>query len=115
VADQGDLPCPVLLAKKFRFAFAPNRTYNSAIPPFHKGRFAIVTDVGRGAVDADGAEDERRLRRTAKSCGPAGVKLAENFPEVTVTRKPDSPGRARRKPLKPLRRECRVMPATRGF
>jgi hypothetical protein len=60
VADQGDLPCPVLLAKKFRFVFAPNQTYNSAIPPFHKGRFAIVTDVRRDAVDADGADDERR-------------------------------------------------------
>jgi hypothetical protein len=33
----------------------PNHNYNSAIPLFHNGRFAIVTDVGRGAVDAYGA------------------------------------------------------------
>jgi hypothetical protein len=31
-----------------------------AIPPFHKGRFAIVTNVARDAVDAEGALDETR-------------------------------------------------------
>ena len=31
-----------------------------AIPSHTEGRFAIVTDVGRDAVDADGAFDERR-------------------------------------------------------
>jgi hypothetical protein len=57
VADQTDLPCPLTPAKIFRFALAPNQTYNSAIPLLHKGRFAIVTDVGRDAVDACGALD----------------------------------------------------------
>jgi hypothetical protein len=42
-----------LLSNKFRFAFTPNHTYKSGHPaPYTKGRFAIVTDVGRGAVDA---------------------------------------------------------------
>jgi len=31
---------------------------------------AIVTNVGRDAVDALAAQDERRTKRTAKSCGP---------------------------------------------
>src|SRR6202022_1854928 len=39
--------------------------------PFpQEGRHAIVTAAGRDAVDADGAFDEWRLTRTAKSCGP---------------------------------------------
>jgi hypothetical protein len=29
-----------------------------AIPSQSEGRFAIVTNAGRGAVDADGAKDE---------------------------------------------------------
>ena len=44
-----------------------------------EGRLAIVTDAGRDAVDADGAIDERRLRRTAKSCGPDTPTLVSSF------------------------------------
>jgi hypothetical protein len=51
----------------------------SVISPFYKGRFAIVTDVRRDAVDAEGADDERRLRRTAKSCGPDASTPASNW------------------------------------
>jgi hypothetical protein len=40
------------------------------IPSQTEGRHAIVTAAGRDAVDADSAADERRVRRTAKSCGP---------------------------------------------
>jgi hypothetical protein len=32
---------------------------SSPCPASHKGRFAIVTNAGRDAVDADGAADER--------------------------------------------------------
>jgi len=35
-----------------------------------EGRFAVVTNVGRDAVDADCARDDARMKRTAKSCGP---------------------------------------------
>ena len=78
-----------------------------------RGALAIVTNVGRDAVDAGGA-----FRRTALSADgevvwswrlDAGVKFAE--PSVgDGDKKARSPGRARRKPLKPLRRECRVTP-----
>jgi hypothetical protein len=48
-----------LLSKKFSLC----RLVETAIEPVHpvptKGRFAIVTDVGRDAVDAGGAADER--------------------------------------------------------
>src|ERR1700756_4418383 len=49
--------------------------------------------------------------RTAKACGPgalvAGANPRVEEPGGTVTQKPVSPGRARDKPLTPLRRECR--------
>ena len=35
-----------------------------------EGRFAIVTNVGRDAVDAGCATDECAMWRTAKSCRP---------------------------------------------
>src|ERR1700704_5214926 len=47
------------------------------------------------------------LRRTAKSCGPDASTLASSFAQKTARGDGDkrarSPGRARRKPLKPLR------------
>ena len=33
-----------------------------AVPPRHEGRFAIVTNAGRDAVDADSSFDEWRYR-----------------------------------------------------
>src|ERR1700731_2194539 len=58
--------------------------------------------------------DEARRTRTGKSCGPdaptLASSLAESFPRGDGGKQARSPGRARRKPLKPLRRECRVFP-----
>src|SRR5258706_8792769 len=100
-----------------------------------EGRIAIVTDAGRDAVDAAAFcargdrragsygsvsdqqhADERRLLRTAKSCGPDAPTLASSSRRrvgptgrtysISVDdggKKARSPGRARRKPLKPLR------------
>jgi hypothetical protein len=39
-------------------------------PALLGGALAIVTNVGRDAMDAEASLDERRLWRTAKSCGP---------------------------------------------
>jgi hypothetical protein len=56
----------------------------------------------------------RRLRRTAKSCGPDAPTLASSRRKAIFAgeggKKARSPGRARNKPLKPLRGECRVIP-----
>ena len=57
------------------------------------------------------------LSRTAKSCGPDAPTLASSRwddPLTMVATKPGSPGRARRKPLKPLRREGRMLRLTCG-
>jgi hypothetical protein len=60
-----------------------------AVPP-ERGALAIVTNVGRDAVDAKAPKDERRLcpakpfgrrrvMRTAKSCGPDASTLASSW------------------------------------
>jgi len=67
---------------------------NRSVP--FRGALAIVTDVGRDAVDACSAFDEWRVRRTAKSCGPGAPTLALSFADViceaTVARKPGHRG-----------------------
>src|SRR6202021_718110 len=58
-----------------------------------------------------------RQLRTAKSCGPDAPTLASSLRRSFVSdggKKARSPGRARRKPLKPLRREGRVSRRTCG-
>jgi hypothetical protein len=56
----------------------------------------IATNAGRDAMDADVPPDERRVKRTAKSCGPdastLAFKSAGSIPLATVTRKPDHRG-----------------------
>ena len=65
-------------------------------------------------MDAGGASDEGACLRTVKSCGSDASTLAFKFLRSKLLRddgdkKARSPGRARRKPLKPLRGECRVI------
>jgi hypothetical protein len=50
---QSDLACPVLAPKIFLFPSDPNHRLIPRRPVPNEGRFAIVTDVGRDAVDAD--------------------------------------------------------------
>ena len=45
--------CPALFAKIFRFPRRANHLYKLAPSRPTEGRFAIVTDAGRDAVDAD--------------------------------------------------------------
>src|SRR6476620_9599988 len=53
------------------------------------------------------------LKRTAKSCGPDAPTLASSSRKTVVAddggKRARSPGRARRKPLKLLRGECRAI------
>jgi len=50
------------LREKFSaFAVGQITFTNSPVSPRHEGRFAIVTDVRRDAVDASGASDEGAL------------------------------------------------------
>jgi len=84
-----------------------------AIPFPIEGRFAIVTDVGFGMRWMRQRARRTMLLRTAKPCGPDAPTLAftsrRRVPRLAGHggNKARSPGRARSKPLKPLRRECR--------
>src|SRR5579871_1429159 len=72
-------------------------------------------DAGRDAVDACGATDERANKRTAKSCGPDIPTLMSSLRGDDLAgdggKKARSPGRARRKPLKPFAQGMPVMSA----
>jgi hypothetical protein len=59
---QTDLPCPVSVAKIFRFATDPNHSYNSRHPVPREGRWPSSRTLGRVAVDAaaSGAKGVRR-------------------------------------------------------
>jgi len=77
-----------------------------------EGRCATSPTRGGHAVDADGAPDEGRWKRTAKSCGPDTpmlVSSSRSSARATVAKVQGSP---RRSPIsrKPLRGECRVIP-----
>jgi hypothetical protein len=50
--------CPVPFEKIFCFSEIPNHLHNPRHPVPLKGRFAIVTNAGRAAVDAGCASDE---------------------------------------------------------
>jgi hypothetical protein len=50
---QADLPCPVVAQKIIRFTSDPNHRLIPRHPVPYEGRFAIVTDVRRDAVDAE--------------------------------------------------------------
>jgi hypothetical protein len=88
--------CPAPFAKIFRFALTPNQHYIPRRPVPQRGARAIVTDAGRDAVDTDGAEDDRRWRWTAKSCGPDAPTLESSFVgfscETTVAKEPGHRG-----------------------
>ena len=83
-----------------------------------EGRIAIVTKRGkRGRWTRRRARRTRRSR-TAKSCGPDSSTLESSRRNLIFADDGDnearSPERARRKPLKPLCRECRIAGDTCG-
>jgi hypothetical protein len=99
---QSDLACPDARAKIFSFTKIRSRTYPAAVPLRQEGRFAIVTNAGRDAMDVKTPTDERRLSRTAKTCGPGTPWLvssprdnASAIPPATVTKRSWTPRRAR--------------------
>jgi hypothetical protein len=100
-AIQADSTCPAMIAKIFLFSFNPNHFTYSDRPASSEGRFAIVTNVRRDAVDADGA-----LTNAPEADGEAvwsrrpdaGVKLAEVIFADDGGKKARSPRRARNKP-----------------
>jgi hypothetical protein len=102
------LPVQSPFAKIFLFPFDPNHFYIPGHPgPTRQGRFAIVTNVRQGCSGR-----RRRVDEGAYSCGRRSrvVLTPRRWRQVGERdftgdgdKKARSPGRARRKPLKPLR------------
>jgi hypothetical protein len=106
--------CPVPSRKIFRFAIDPTRIYIPRHPVPLRG--ALRERHGRrGGMRWTRRRARRAMpMRTAKSCGPDAPTLVSSWRNRNVNdggKRARSPGRARRKPLKPLRGECRVFPA----
>ena len=113
--DSGQITVYSHLQKYIPSRFAQIKTINPAVSSHQEGRLAIVTNAGRDAVDADVL-----WTNSTKADGEvvwswrldAGVKFAGRNSADDGDNKARSPGRARRKPLKPLRREGRVTPVS---
>jgi hypothetical protein len=74
--------CPALAQKIFRLTRRANQRYQFAPSRPARGALRIVTNARRDAVDAIAAQDERKLSRTAKSCGPGAPMLALSFADA---------------------------------
>jgi hypothetical protein len=70
--------CPNFGISEFSLTAGPNQHYSDGVPP-HRGALRNVINAGRDAVDALVSQDERRWRRTAKSCGPDPPTLGSSW------------------------------------
>jgi hypothetical protein len=108
------ISCPVPFAKIFLFTITPNQIY------IHR-RLIPQRGVSRSSRTRDGMRWTQAAPKTrALVCGRRSrvVLTPRRRRQVCGSNSADdgdkqarSPGRARRKPLKPLRRECRVFQA----
>src|ERR1700691_3200620 len=103
--------CPAPFAKIFRFTFHPNHLYIFSCPALTRG----VSRSSRTRAGCGGRKE--RQRRERSPCGRRSRvvltprrwrQVGENDFTGDGGNKARSPGRARRNPLKPLRREGRV-------
>jgi hypothetical protein len=103
--------------------FEPKSPARSAHPVPHEGRIAIVTDVGAGCGGRERRQETNDVARGRRSrvvltprrwCQVPRKQASCKFLGGDGGNKARSPGRARRKPLKPLRREGRVFRWTCG-
>jgi hypothetical protein len=109
-----NLICPVQFDFQKYFRSAPQIKSISLAVPSHRGAARDRHERGAGCGGRGRRCRRAALTRTAKSCGPDAPTLASSSRKATFAddggKQARSPGRARRKPLKPLRRECRVFP-----
>jgi hypothetical protein len=109
------LPVVLICRRRHALRHTPDTSHIDAVPPPHEGRFAIVTNVGSGmrwtrqhqlTSDVAGVRRSRVVLTPRRWCQGGGGNSADDG-----GKKARSPGRARNKPLKPLRRKRRVNPA----
>ena len=73
------LPVQSPLQKYFAGAVGQIISTTPAVLSRQEGRFAVVINAGRDAVDVGCFFDERSRLRTAKPCGPDAPTLASSF------------------------------------
>ena len=105
-----NLPVVPLCRRRAVLLETPNQHHPSCIPPHQEGRIAIVTDVERGMRWTQRCRETSDAEADGKdvwSWRPdAGAKfLRSKLLRDDGGKRARSPGRARYKPLKPLRRE----------
>ena len=71
--------CPAQRKEIFRLRRRANQRYYFARLTRQEGRLAIVTKRAVGCGGRGCADDERHVRRTAKSCGPDTPTLVSSF------------------------------------
>ena len=120
--DQCDLACPVPFAKRFHFAAWPNQSHILRRPVPQRGgsrssrtrdgmRWTQVALLTRACAGGRRSRVVLTPRRWRQVCGMAMSALTGPTRRAGEgDKQARSPGRARRKPLKPLRGECRVFP-----
>ena len=89
------------------FGTAKISSTSLAIPPHQRGVSRSSRTLARDAMDAGVVGGRTAGPRTAKSCGPDASTLAPSLRLISADdgdKKARSPGRARRKPLKPIAR-----------
>jgi hypothetical protein len=115
-ASTGKSPthCPARFAKIILFSFYPNHFHSCVVPSHLRGVSRSSRTLARDAVDARGALTKALIcgRRSRVVLTPRRWRQVGGS-DFTGDggKKARSPGRARNKPLKPLRGECRVIPA----
>ena len=110
--------CPAPREKINPLIISVKQKYGSAIPPRCRGRCGQSSPNVRRGCDGRGGHVRRTWPwRTAKSCGPGLPTLRPSRRDYLAddgSKKARFPGRARRTPLKPLRREGRMFGQTCG-
>ncbi len=107
-SDDTDLPVVSICRNPTALILPPNQKHFPRCPASIRGAFRDRHERWvRDAVDALATQDGRRSKRTAKSCGPGIPTLMSSLRGDDLAgdggKKARSPGRVRRKPLKPLR------------
>ena len=107
------------IVKIFGFSASPNQWLFHAISFPQEGRSRSLRTLGAGCDGRGGARDGRAdaYDQVVWSWRPdAGAKFAKTLPRLASDggKRARSPRRSRRKPLKPSRRECRLLRCTCG-
>ena len=79
MAAMRKLPVGLFCRNPTALPLPPNQRQIRRVPSSPRGAYASSRTLRRDAMDALAAQDERRLKRTAKSCGPDTPTLVSSW------------------------------------